>query len=166
METRESRVDVTVQLICQKTRTRGAGRQLPRQSVCTVNWQRIGGLACNSTGKLSAFQTSLYAGRTHTSRTSLCSTSGQCITLSRFVMPVALKASTSYPYFGTRIIILTPLTTPCIITTCETLLVFGASTRGFVRLRAPPGNFTCPSCTIKTYYTHPMTPASYVNYCT
>lgn len=82
-----------------KTRKRGAGRQLPRQSVCTVNWQRIGGLACNSTGKLSAFQTSLYAGRTHTSWTFLFSTGGHAVSLSRSVTLCALKASTSYPYF-------------------------------------------------------------------
>lgn len=92
-----------------KTRERGAGRSLPRQSVCTVNWQRIGGLACNSTGKLSAFQTSLYAGRTHTSRPSR-SLPPSPHRASRSVTPAALKASTSYPYFSTRIIILTALT--------------------------------------------------------
>lgn len=93
-----------------KTRKSGAGRQLPRQSVCTVNWQRIGGRACNSTGKLSAFQTSLYAGRTHTSQRFLCFSGGRRIMRSRSVTLYALKASTSYPYFGTRIIILMPLT--------------------------------------------------------
>lgn len=65
---RRSVVDVTVQLICQK---RERVRRRGGSSVCTVNWQRIGGRACNSTGKLSAFQTSLYAGRTHTSNPSL-----------------------------------------------------------------------------------------------
>lgn len=104
--------DVTVQLICQKREANGAvkGHSFPRQSVCTVNWHRIGGLGCNSTGKLSAFQTSLYAGRTHTSPFISLLQLLNAIRRSLFVTPAALKASTSYPYFSTRIIILTALT--------------------------------------------------------
>lgn len=72
------RTDLNCQTMIHSTRTawrmtdlsNRRGARVPRQSVCTVDWQRIGRRARNSTGKLSAFQTSLYAERTHTSRRS------------------------------------------------------------------------------------------------